>query len=199
MKAGAIRSLTHHIKLKNLSENELKQAEKHFEVNLVTEDSFLYLSAIQGLAVIPHYDVEILIKKLKLGSGTSSKTIEKNSTISNSDKILKLKIAEVLIRIVEKRACFKPEILNLILNTISTSTEQEFTTCPDVISSGLICLGKIYSKIGGHAAGVNKFEVFDLYIRIISSFSLPVLIKHSGGVGVKKMFSKEIYLLLLHL
>ena len=94
---------------------------------------------------------------------------------------MKLKIVEVIIRIVDKRAVFTPSILNMLLNIINATPETEFKTCPDVIASSIICLAKIFIKLGPSAGTeINKQEVFNMLINITAGEHLPVIIRHAG-------------------
>ena len=187
MQAGAIRSLTRHIKEKSLSTNQLLKAEKYFSKCLSSDDSFLYLSAIQGLAHIPNFDIEILAEKLKFSPKTQNKSQNQNQNAKDS-YIMKLKIVEVIIRIVDKRAVFTPSILNMLLNIINATPETEFKTCPDVIASSVICLAKIFIKLGPSAGTeINKQEVFNMLINITAGEHLPVIIRHAGINGLSEI------------
>lgn len=221
MKAGAIRSLTYHLKNKTLPKSKLALTEKYFESNLEKSfDNFLYLSCIQGLSCLPGYDLEKLIKRLNVkldltGSTSSSsktrgsknktsrqnyknlKTPTKPTQLTESDKILKLKLSEVLIRILDKKSILPDgKLLNCILNTISNVEEHEFSSCPDVISSGVLIVCNIFIKIDKTVAFNNKFEVFNLLIRLVTSTSevVPRIIKHSALEGLNSIFKEALSL-----
>jgi len=167
IRAGAIRSLTIHLKAKRLTKNQFKIVEPHLESALTHGDSFLYLSAIQALACFPGYSTDVLISKLN-----------DNST----DLIMKLKISEVLVRVVEKSSNHTVQVLNKLLNLFNTLDKKSIDTCPDVVASGLVCLGKLCKELK-YQIHSNKFEIFDIFVKC-SIGKTPDVVRHAGMAAI---------------
>lgn len=154
LQAGAIRSLTEHLKKRRLTKGQLKRATAAFELSLKSDDSFLFLSGIQGLAYVPNYDPELLISKL----GEIGKS---------NDPILQMKIAEVLVRVVEKKSVHSEKIMNQLLNIINVISMKDVEKCPDVMASSLVCIAKLFSSLG-KANLKNNYEVFKIFFNCSS-------------------------------
>jgi len=167
IRAGAIRSITVHLKAKRLTKSQLKIVEPHLESALTHGDSFLYLSAIQALACFPGYSTDVLISKLN-----------DNST----DLIMKLKISEVLVRVVEKSSNHTVQVLNKLLNLFTSLDKKSIDTCPDVVASGLVCLGKLCKELK-YQIHSNKFEIFDIFVKC-SIGKTPDVVRHAGMAAI---------------
>merc|ERR1712061_206466 len=81
-----------------------------------------------------------------------------------------------------------PSVLNLLLNIINATPESEFKNCPDVLASSIICLSKIFLKLGPSAGTeINKQEVFNMLINISAGEHLPTIIRHAGINGLAEI------------
>ena len=168
IRAGAIRSITAHLKAKRLNKNQLKRVMPHLELALEHGDSFLYLSAIQALASFPGYSTDVLIAKLNDKS---------------TDLVMKLKISEVLVRVVEKRSAHTVQVLNKLLNLFNGLDRKTIDTCPDVVASGLVCLGKLCKELK-YQIQSNKFEVFDIFVKCSLGNKAPDVVRHAAMAAI---------------
>jgi len=128
----------------------------------------LYLSAIQALACFPGYSTDVLISKLNDDS---------------TDLIMKLKISEVLVRVVEKSSNHTIQVLNKLLNLFASLDKKSIDTCPDVVASGLVCLGKLCKELK-YQIHSNKFEIFDIFVKCSIGKNAPDVVRHAGMAAI---------------
>nr|XP_023018764.1 transport and Golgi organization protein 6 homolog [Leptinotarsa decemlineata] len=148
-----------------------------FQQNLKNEDSFIYLSAIGGLAsladVFPDSVLQILCEEY---SDSSRKITEDGHEV-------RMKLGECLVRVTKKLGDMAPKYKPLLLNTFLVGTKED----DDLIrASSLSNLGEI-CKVLGYKLGTIVTEVLVCVHAVIATDKSPQARRAAVGV-IRQLF-----------
>ncbi|KAK5646608.1 hypothetical protein RI129_005072 [Pyrocoelia pectoralis] len=121
---------------------------KIFQQNLKDEDSFIYLSSINGLAAMADIFPDIILKVL-------TEEFSEYSRSGNDGHEVRIKIGEVLVRVVKSLGEMAPLYKALLLNTflVGTKDEDHLVRASSLSNLGEVCrvlgykLGSIVSEV----------------------------------------------------
>lgn len=124
-----------------------------FQENLKHEDSFIYLSAINGIATLatsyPQKVIELLVREFIDVTSAS-----KESTISPDTRA---KIGEILVRVTRSLGELAPAYKNILINGFLCGTRD---VDPLVRASSLSCLGELCKVLGYRLGNIITEVIF---------------------------------------
>ncbi|GFG37493.1 hypothetical protein Cfor_00861, partial [Coptotermes formosanus] len=149
------------LELAKLISGNDKEAQRHrnqilriFQENLKHEDSYIYLSSINGLAVMANVFPNTVIKTLveEYEAVRTKKTMTDNN---NSSAELKMKVGEVLVRVTKLLGDLVPPYKAMLLNAflVGTKDSDHFVRASSLSNLGEVCkalgfrIGPVVSEI----------------------------------------------------
>ncbi|PNF27086.1 hypothetical protein B7P43_G08525 [Cryptotermes secundus] len=134
------------IELAKLISSSDKEAQRHrnqilriFQENLKHEDSFIYLSSINGLAVMANVFPNTVIKALV--EEYEEMRTRRKVTDNSSSAVLKMKVGEVLVRVTKLLGDLVPPYKAMLLNAflVGTKDSDHFVRASSLSNLGEVC------------------------------------------------------------